>query len=442
MLFSYHFLKMLEQSVQESSDSSTTTTTTTSTKKVHLSESSNERSGSSNSSSSTTIDDIDEYSEKKDEWSVDDKVPRSIELIMFLFGTVVLFNYNTYVNAIDFFQMKFPDDTQLSTNIARVHNIANAISYYLSIIFIERFSIKIRFYVSIAVEIAIAVFFFVYLNVGNPNLTVIYAFDGLSAVFTAVLDGTVLGLAGLFGGKCTAMASSGLALSGVITAVCRVLSKLMGPGEGWFYFGIALLLYVVSACTFIFFLKMDFVKNKLSNAVVSNDLCHRMKRFATVMKKIWVYWILAFICMAITLTIFPGYLNRTESKHGLSQDWVTTIVTSMFMVGDFLGRIITRWFSFPKKKWIAIPHLLRLSFFVLVCISIEGLAIVDDIWIYFMSLLIGLTGGYYVTLCFNYTASMEELEHGEFELATFLISVGMNLGVFCGSWLTYAMPTG
>ncbi|OHT06237.1 Nucleoside transporter family protein [Tritrichomonas foetus] len=430
---------MIDQIEEHSSDSSS------STEENYDSESSRTKSTSDSSKSSSTS--VDQYSRssgltKKEGWGNEStKIPYRIELCMLLFGTVILYNYNTFINGIDFFQTKFPDNNLISTNIARVHNIANAVTYLLSICFIEQFNIKVRFYVSILVELAITIFFLIYVNVGTPNLIVIYTVEGISAAFTAVLEGTALGLAGMFGGNSTAMAASGLALSGVMTAITRVLSKMMGPGEGWFFFGSTFLFYLASTITFVFFIKDEYVVEKLKNTVVSNNFLQRMSRFTKVMRKIWTIWVMAFVCMVITLALFPGYMCRTVSKHGLTIDWVVTLVISMFMAGDFLGRIVTRWFSFPSRKYLFIPHLLRLIFFVFVMISIEGVAIVDDIWIYCMSFLLAFTGGYYVTLCLNYTAQLDTLDVEEIELATFLISVALSLGVFSGSWLTYAMPT-
>ncbi|OHS96682.1 Nucleoside transporter family protein [Tritrichomonas foetus] len=368
------------------------------------------------------------------------KITFKTELIFLLFGTTVLYSYNTYINSIDYFQLLFPDDDSIATNIARVFNIANSMTFFLSVTFVEQFTIKARYYTSIIMECIVALFFFIYPNVSSPNIIVIYVFEAISAIFTGILFGTTMGFAGLFGGNCSTMAASGLALSGVTTAICRVLSKLMGKGEGWFYFGITFIVYACSFVAFIFFEKTDLAQEKIRNSKTSNNFCYRMKRFGKVMQKIWIFFVEAFLCMTITLTLFPGYATQTISKHGLSSDWVTTIITSMFMAGDFIGRLLTRWVTFPKPKYLFIPHFCRLLFFVLFCISIEGVAVQDDIWIYFMTFFLALTSGYYVTLCLSYTATSEKLDSEEVELGSFLASLGLNLGVFAGSWLTYAMP--
>ena len=119
-----------------------------------------------------------------------------------------------------------------------------------------------------------------------------------------------------------------------------------------------------------------------------------------------------------------------------------TIILFMFMVGDFVGRLITRWFSWPSAKYLWIPHLCRLIFIVLYVCPVEGVFLQDDIFIDFVTLALSLTGGYWGGLCITYTATSEKLEKEEIDLAVFCTVLATNLGVFAGSWLTFAAQAG
>ncbi|KAH0795377.1 Nucleoside transporter family protein [Histomonas meleagridis] len=402
---------------------------------------------STESSSSTSTDDtpssiIDNHEENEDEneEETDTKTSIKVELLFFLFGTNVLFAYNTFINGIDYFQKIFPNESSVSQNIARVYNIAASCSYFISTPFIENFSVKLRYYVSTTIVAICMLFFTIYANLPNPNYTAVLVVEGVTSVFAGFLFGTTMGYAGLFGGNCATLASTGLAMSGVLTSIFRLISKAMGRGEGWFYFGISFVIIVCSLICFAFFQNTTIAKAKYSNTVISTNFCQRMSRITHIFKKMWIFAFEAFLCMTITLTLFPGYATQTKSKHGLTSDWVSTIVTSLYMVGDFIGRLLPRWICFPSPKFLFIPHLVRLIFFPAYIISIEGAALEDDIWIYVVTFLLALTNGYFLTLCISYTAKLETLQENEVELASFCVSLGLNIGIFVGSWLTYTLP--
>jgi hypothetical protein len=250
-----------------------------------------------------------------------------------------------------------------------------------------------------------------------------------------------MGYAGLFGANCSSMATAGLALSGILTSIFRVLSKFMGKGEGWFYFGMCVLFNIASVVMFTYFQRTPISKEKMANSQVSNNFLERISRIKEVFVKVWPFVLEACLCMTITLTLFPGYACSIASKHGLSSSWVTTLVTSSYMVGDFLGRFLTRWFSWPSPKWLFVPQLCRLIFFPIYILAVEDIVGCDDIWIYFVTLALALTGGFWIGLCITYTAKDEKLEETETELAVFTTTLALNIGIFIGSWLTYAMPS-
>ena len=365
------------------------------------------------------------------------EISKLTEAFFMLIGTNVLFAYNTFINGLDFFDQLFPGK-DVPTNITRAYNIAASLAYFVSLPFIERFTLSQRFYFSSIGISVVMIFTFIYSNI-KPIYEVVLGASIFCALFSGVLFGTSMGYAGLFGVNCSSMATTGLALGGLITSIVRILSKFMKGGEGWFYFGVCVVFNVGACISFTFFQRTDLAKEKCANSHVSTDFCERMTRVKDVIGKVYPYFLEAFLCMAITLTLFPGYACKIPSKHGLSDSWVTTIVTSSYMVGDFFGRLGTRWFSFPSAKNLWIPHVCRLIFFPIYILAIKGIVGSDDIWIYFVSLFLALSGGYWLALCITYTAKEETLNEDEVELGVFLTTLALNIGIFVGSWLTYAM---
>lgn len=378
--------------------------------------------------------------EKPPESNLEDQVTIGIELIFLLLGTNVLFSYNTFINGLDYFERLFPGKNA-PTNVARAFNITASLIYILSLPFIERFTLVTRFYFS-GIGITIMMFItFIAANVGKPIYGLIIALAALAAINSGILFGTTMGFAGLFGAKTSSMATAGLALGGLVTSVTRVASKGMKGGEGWFYFGFTVVFNTCSVLAFFYFTKKPIAKERIAHSQTSSDFWVRMKRIKGIFVKCWPFVLEACLCMMITLTLFPGYAASIRSMHGLSKDWVTTLVTSFYMVGDFVGRFFTRWFEWPSPPRLWIPHVCRLIFFVLYIIPIEGVFLEDDIFIYFVTLALALTGGFWIGLCITYTAKEPKLDQDEVELAVFCTSLALNVGIFIGSWLTYALPT-
>ena len=360
------------------------------------------------------------------------------EFYFLLFGMNVLMAYNTFINGIDFFSKIFPQ-SQIASDIARVYNIAASFTYFISLPFIERFSVFSRFVFSSSITLVLMILLFFASNLSNPNLYFILILMGLIAITCAILFGTTMGYSGLFGVKATSMATSGLALGGLYAAANRIFSKFLGKVEGWYYLGSCILINLLSLIIFFIFQNTNIAKERIKFSKVSTDFFDRISRISIVFKKVWDFILEAALCMIITLTIFPGYASKIKSKHGLEK-WSTTIVITSYMIGDFLGRIITRWYSSPLPELLWLPHTLRLLFFPFFLLSIQKILLNDDFFIYILTFLLAITGGYYLTLCITYTSQDKKLESNEIELAVFCVSLFLNIGIFIGSLLTYLMP--
>ena len=263
----------------------------------------------------------------------------------------------------------------------------------------------------------------------------------LTSAAQSVLFGSSMGFAGLFGDKTSALANTGVALGGLITSLLWVVAKAAFPNsvknQGVFYLFFSCFVTVKTALTFHFFSRTEAAQKKLKLAQTSNDFMYRVRRIKGVFLKIWPFVIEGWLHFAITLTFYPGYMFLAGNQHFKEFGWFTTVMILCYNIGDFVGRFMTRFFSWPKPKYLWIPHALRLLFIPLIVVSVEVPKLRSDILMCIMAFLLSVTTGYFGGLCIVYTATSEKLATEEIDLGVFTTVLATNLGVFKGVWLTF-----
>jgi len=63
-----------------------------------------------------------------------------------------------------------------------------------------------------------------------------------------------------------------------------------------------------------------------------------------VFKKIWHLSLSSFLVLFITFSLYPGIttMMKTNSTDPKMEQWFSTILLAIFMVADFLGRLLSR----------------------------------------------------------------------------------------------------
>lgn len=382
---------------------------------------------------------LDEKSDSKKSGEGELKVGLGIELFFFFIGTNILFSYNTFLNGADYYQQLFPE-RDIGMELTRVLVISSELCNLFSLPFIERFTLKQRLYVSMTMMAIVQLIVYLYVNISTPKYYVVYILAFFTSMAQSVMFGSSMGFSGLFGEKTSAMANTGVALGGLITSILRMISKfiLKGKSQGWFYLAFSVIMNTSAAIGFHLFNQTEICKERIKLAQTSNDFLFRIRRIKNVFLKIWVIVLVALMNMAITLCFFPGYAFYVGDNHKLG-DWYMTIIIFSFMIGDFVGRLIARWISWPSAKYVWVPHVCRLSFILLYVLPIENVipALKDDIFIDIVTFFLALTGGYFGGLCITYTATCEKFEKEEIDLGVFTTVVATNLGVLTGVCLTF-----
>ncbi|EAY11973.1 Nucleoside transporter family protein [Trichomonas vaginalis G3] len=387
-----------------------------------------------------------EMDEKKDD--IDSRITIGIQLVFFFIGINILFSYNTFLSGTDFYESitigqkyTYGSLAKIQRDLPRVLILTSEFCNLCSLPFIERFTLVSRLYFSLTMMAIVQIVIYFYVNFGNPQYYIVYLLAALTSAAQSVMFGSSMGFAGLFGEKTSALANTGVALGGLITSILWVIAKNAFNGslkkQGLFYLFFSVLVTISTLITFHFFSKTEIGQERLKLAQTSNDFMFRMKRIKGVFLKIWPFVIEGWLHFAITLTFFPSYMFYAGNQHFKEFGDFITAVIFCYNVGDFLGRFITRWFFFPKPKYLWIPHVLRLLFIPLIVVSAEVPKFRSDIYMCVMAFLLAVTTGYFGGLCIVYTATCENLATEEIDLGVFTTVLATNLGVFTGVWLTF-----
>ncbi|MED6131469.1 Epsin-3, clathrin recruitment and traffic between the Golgi and endosome [Stylosanthes scabra] len=222
---------------------------------------------------------------------------------------------------------------------------------------------------------------------------------------------------------------AGLAASGALTSLLRVLTKLAfdkshdGLRKGAILF-LAISTFIEFFCIILYafcFPKLPIVKYYRSKAAaegsktVSADLAaaglrtkpndqgtdddlKQVERISN--KELFLknldYAVDLFLIYVITLSIFPGFLYENTGTHQLGT-WYPIVLIAMYNVMDLISRYIplVKWLKLESRKGIFIAVVLRFllipAFYFTAKYGAQG-------WMIFLTSFLGLTNGY-LTVC-------------------------------------------
>ncbi|KAF0977501.1 hypothetical protein FDP41_003493 [Naegleria fowleri] len=403
-------------------------------------------------------------------------------IVFFIFllqGVGVLFPWNAFISAPDYFSALYGENTMLYFSVA--YSIPNL----LGVLAMVKLSPKIpmawkmypSFILTLLVLILVPILGFSGVN-GIRGFIVTILLIVLSALSTAVLQGNIFGMAGALPPNYITAVMSGNGVAGVACSFLRIVTKLtieqnrkhvplliMTTSAAVYFFVCAL---VILACIVTFFLvmRMSFTKyylnkassknepgvnrnesvntehDEISTLVPKQDVVMTTKKPSvfSVFKKIWVQAVMVMTVFWITLSVFPGlsvsvptWYKGTEMK-----DWLPILVGTTFNIFDFIGRTAPRWMILFNRKVVPIPVLIRILILPLFIFmykpSIVGLEAFNDAVPLLAIAFVALSNGYLSSLCMMYGPSLVDDHEKEVAgtLMTFFLLVGICLGSFTG----------
>jgi equilibrative nucleoside transporter 1/2/3 len=150
-----------------------------------------------------------------------------------------------------------------------------------------------------------------------------------------------------------------------------------------------------------------------------------------VFRTIWKHALTVFFVFFVTLSLFPGMTSLIKkSSTKLNQDWFQIILIALFMIFDFLGRTTPRLILLFKPKFLFIPTILRISFFILFIFCIHPRYITSDYVAYLLMIFFAYSNGLCGTLAMIYGPTT--VKESQREIAGTTMSFFLNFGIFAG----------
>ncbi|VUZ40866.1 unnamed protein product [Hymenolepis diminuta] len=174
------------------------------------------------------------------------------------------------------------------------------------------------------------------------------------------------------------------------------------------------------------------------------------RRYKETFRECWLQCLTVWMVFVCTLALFPSVqstIKPSDPSYIIKESWFVDITCFFFFnLFALLGCVVSNWVRFPGARFLWVPVLLRLIFFVpfflLSNYRIDGrvadrrmpLWITNDHIYVFGSIVFAFTSGYFSSLAMMYAPMRSPPERAG--LAGLLASFFLIFGVFCGCNLT------
>ncbi|XP_022333789.1 equilibrative nucleoside transporter 3-like [Crassostrea virginica] len=414
----------------------------------------------------------------------------AVFVVFYFIGIGSLLPWNFFITANKYFQYKLRNTTlpwddgyiktdlqiNFESSITVASTVPNVLFNFITAFVASRIPLKGRMVFSNVVVIVLFIITLVLVKIDSDNWqTIFYSFTLLSVIIlsaaSSVYMASMFGLAGMFPIQYMQAIMSGQAIGGVFAAVANILSiALSGSDErnsAFFFFAIATLTSLASLIGYLSLYTNDFSKYYLnyqevveiaapddinSDAEVTQSE-HSVQHIPTsimtpyiaVFKKIWLDSLGAGSVFFVSLTCFPALASAIVSELDVSSVWrdqyfSAVVCFLLFNMGDWCGRATAGAIQWPRENhrtYILLVCAVRLVFIPLIFFCniqprhYTEVVFKDDFCPLIFILSLGLTNGYFSTLCMMYGPKRVESRYAEYA-GTFM-SVSLTVGLAIGS---------
>ncbi|CAH1796333.1 unnamed protein product [Owenia fusiformis] len=157
-----------------------------------------------------------------------------------------------------------------------------------------------------------------------------------------------------------------------------------------------------------------------------------------VSKQVWPYMVAICLAYFVTLSLFPGIESEVVSCHLGS--WMPVILISVFNLFDFIGKIIAALpYDWPRGR-LVLCSLCRVALIplMMLCATPRNSPVLEaEFWPIFLSLLLGLSNGYFgsVPMILASTKVSDEQK----ELSGNIMTLSYSVGLTGGSAVAYLL---
>ncbi|XP_066291383.1 equilibrative nucleoside transporter 4-like isoform X1 [Branchiostoma lanceolatum] len=157
-----------------------------------------------------------------------------------------------------------------------------------------------------------------------------------------------------------------------------------------------------------------------------------------VAKQIWTYMLAIGSAYFITLCLFPGI--ESEVTNCTLGDWMPIVLMAIFNLFDFIGKITAAAPVEWEGGWLALASSIRVLLvpLMMMCAAPRDSPILQGPgWSMFISLLLGLTNGYFGSV--PMILAPREVEDEQKEITGNIMMLSYSLGLTAGSGLAYGL---
>jgi len=300
------------------------------------------------------------------------------------------------------------------------------------------------------------------------------------AVCTAFLQNGLFALAGFLPFRYIQAVMGGQGLGGMLVAVISVVSLAAHDDyiSAIIYYGAATFIVIVCWLLYTILPHIKFMKHQLRRRIIAEDLHNEamvgagppgepkvqgclakaktiLMDLFRVIKYVRTYAGGVFLVFTVSLGVFPTVAGQITSsgyifghKYEANEYWVPIYCFLGFNLFDFIGRQMSAFFLWPRGKWVLIPICLRFAFFPLFCLCRYNghdmsVFATDDAFPAVFMILVGISNGYFGSLCMILAPSSPTIQTHMRERAgsvmSLILTTGITVGTIIGTIITLAL---
>ncbi len=388
-------------------------------------------------------------------------------VLYFTLGTGVLFPWNAFITAVDYFETLYPG-RHVDRVFAVTYMLPNLVILGLLLVVPLGASQSARIYVGFLVYIA-CLLVIPFLDLDwvreavdtESRFTATVAAVAITGLADGVAQGSVFGSASHLPPEFTQAVVSGTSVSGVVVSFLRIATKAVlsqdenGLREStYLYFASAGLFCILCIASQAVLPKLAFRRyfDARRDASVARSYDAPAKLGAhgeppsslslmQIMRSSWVQKLAAglFLAYTVTLSIFPGVLAEDVESKALNS-WYPILLITLFNVADFVGKSspMAKRFRMQSPNHLFILAMGRTVFYALYAFAAFGPAFIrhDPLGPFYVSAItccLGFSNGFLTANCLmeaGRKANLADAEKTEMLMVWFLL-----LGLFAGALL-------
>ncbi|KAD4889237.1 hypothetical protein E3N88_21310 [Mikania micrantha] len=381
-------------------------------------------------------------------------------IIHFLLGAGYLVPWNSFITAVDYFQVLYPEK-----HVSKVFSVAYMVAAMTVLILLTWWSSSAMmkppgFRVRLNLGYGLFVLALMVAPVtdwinhrseakrgSNMAFVVLVSMVALTGFAEGLTGGSLVGATGKLPGRYMQAVVAGNASAGVLVCTLRIITKASLPHSRkglrtsthiYFFTSTLIELLCILFCNLMH--KLPTIQhNKTSKTNRKTELDNPPETISKPPKTLDILKKLRWLAMSmvtiyiVTLSIFPGYLSENV-KSVYFGDWYPVFLITTFNVGDFSGKCLTAIYVVKRTRWVIWGCIMRVLFYPLFMGCVFGPKwFRNEVPVALLTLLLGVSNGYLTSVLMIVAPKSVAVE--ESNVAGIVMSLFLAVGLVVGSGL-------